>query len=327
MDSPFANPSPSPSDIPLVSVAIITYNHRQFISQALDSVLSQYHNFLIEIVISDDCSQDGTGLVIDEFQALYPDIIRRVDPPHNVGMHANLDRVWRSCRGKYIAMLEGDDWWHSPNKLLTQVVFMEGNPHLAASGHIIQKAKLIDGRIVIGHTTPARPQQVGIKDLIRGNYIVTCSAMYRRGIIDNIPIWIRSLAMADWPLSLLHALHGQIGYINETLATYRVHGGGVWSSICNLKQEQHERDSLLLMQQYFPEKYQRDFDLSIADRCYSISYMLRQMRKYKEARRYLLDYLRIKRSTGELRLLILCKCVILLICPQLTVKRYLFHNY
>src|SRR4051794_27633136 len=108
---------------PVVSVAIISYNHRAYIGQALDSVFAQQRAFPIEVVISDDCSPDGTGRVIDEYQAAHPELVRRLDPPQNVGMAANFDRVFRACRGKYVAFLEGDDWWRA-EKLATQLKFM-----------------------------------------------------------------------------------------------------------------------------------------------------------------------------------------------------------
>lgn len=108
-----------------VSVALITYNHAPYIRQALDSVLMQKTDFPFEIVIGEDCSMDGTREIINKYRNKYPELIRIVTAENNVGATKNVIRTLESCQEKYIALLEGDDFWVDQHKLQRQVDFME----------------------------------------------------------------------------------------------------------------------------------------------------------------------------------------------------------
>jgi glycosyltransferase involved in cell wall biosynthesis len=94
-------------DQPTVSVAVITYNHEQFIAQAIESVLMQETAFVVELVIGEGCSPDGNRRIVQTCAGKYPNLIRALLPEKNLGMAKNYDTVWQACRGKYIAWLEG----------------------------------------------------------------------------------------------------------------------------------------------------------------------------------------------------------------------------
>jgi glycosyltransferase involved in cell wall biosynthesis len=103
-----------------VSVALLTYNHERYITQALQSVLSQQLASAFEI--------------ISGFQRMHIDRLRTIFPDRNLGSHGN--KMWRQvlegCRGEYIALLDGDDYWTSPEKLQTQVAFLDTHPECVA---------------------------------------------------------------------------------------------------------------------------------------------------------------------------------------------------
>jgi hypothetical protein len=65
--------------------------------------------------------------------------------------------------------------------------------------------------------------------MLLDNFIPTCSVMFRRGLLKKVPGWVGSLKMGDWLIHILNALHGKVGFINETMAVYVIHRGGVWS--------------------------------------------------------------------------------------------------
>ena len=69
-----------------------------------------------------------------------------------------------------------------------------------------------------------------MEDLLIKNFIPTCSTVYRRGLFGEIPDWFDELPIGDWPLHLLNAQHGHIGYLDEGMAVFRIHAGGIWSS-------------------------------------------------------------------------------------------------
>lgn len=115
---------------PLVSVLMLTYNHRDFLAEAIEGVLAQRCTFPVELLIGDDGSTDGTRDVALAYQAGYPDIVRVVGAGPNIGMNANFRRLVSHVRGQYVAYCEGDDVWCFPGKLQAQVALFESDPGL-----------------------------------------------------------------------------------------------------------------------------------------------------------------------------------------------------
>jgi glycosyltransferase involved in cell wall biosynthesis len=216
----------------LVSVAILTYNHERYITQAIESVLMQRTNAPFEVVIGEDASSDRTGAIVEEFARQHPGTLRVLAHEQNVGMHRNFASVLAACRGAYVALLEGDDYWTSPDKLQRQIDFLDSHPSYSMCFHDAAVA-YENGRD--GAATYARlgrgkpPATCTIEHLLIGNFVPTCSVMFRRGLVPQLPDWVSRLNALDWPLHVLHAQHGPVGFIDEVLAVYRVHGGGVWS--------------------------------------------------------------------------------------------------
>lgn len=110
-----------------VSVTVMTYNHSKYLSQALDSILGQKVNFSYEIIIGDDASTDDTKEIINHYKNLYPELIKVVLHENNIGPSKNLYTINNVSSGKYIAVLEGDDYWIDENKLQKQIDFLESN--------------------------------------------------------------------------------------------------------------------------------------------------------------------------------------------------------
>src|SRR3954451_4471341 len=106
-----------------VSALIITYNQEKFIEQAVRSALMQRVNFPYEIVVGEDCSTDGTREIVKRLADENPGRIRAHFRDRNLGMHMNHRATFAACTGKYVAMLEGDDYWTDPLKLQKQVNF------------------------------------------------------------------------------------------------------------------------------------------------------------------------------------------------------------
>ena len=95
----------------LVSVLIITYNHEKFISETIESALNQRTDFKFEIVIGEDFSTDKTREVCESYKKLNPEVINLLPSKKNWGVIPNFIRTHKECKGKYIALCEGDDYW------------------------------------------------------------------------------------------------------------------------------------------------------------------------------------------------------------------------
>ncbi|OPY11919.1 MAG: putative glycosyltransferase EpsE [Syntrophus sp. PtaB.Bin138] len=135
-----SDPQALPAD-PVVSVQMVTYNHEQYIARSIEGVLSQETTFPIELIVGEDCSTDRTRDIVMNYQRNHPAVIRVVTSKKNVGMRKNGRRTELKCRGKYIAFLDGDDYWHDPGKLQRQVDYLESHPEC---GMVCTNADTVD---------------------------------------------------------------------------------------------------------------------------------------------------------------------------------------
>lgn len=112
---------------PVLSVNLIAYNQEQTIRRALESIFEQKINFSMEVLLADDASTDSTFTVIEEYQKKYPSTVRAIRQEHNVGPTRNAYTILSHSRGRYIASLEGDDYYCNVHFLQSAVDFLEAN--------------------------------------------------------------------------------------------------------------------------------------------------------------------------------------------------------
>jgi glycosyltransferase involved in cell wall biosynthesis len=257
---------------PLVSVACITYNHAKFIGQAIESVLMQETDFPVELVIGEDCSTDRTREIVKEYAAKFPNIIRPLLPDKNMGMANNYEAVRLACRGKYIAWLEGDDYWLLPDKLQMQVDLMEANPHYSMCG---TKTRLSicdsdgsekESRFLAPFTIK---DEYGLEEFLLGYTMHTTSMLLRNGVVD-FPYWLKDIVMLrDTCVFILHADKGPVGFINKAASCYRLHEGGIWTSKTAADQLQCNQIAIDLLDSHFQGRHknllmQREYGVMLA---------------------------------------------------------------
>lgn len=219
-------------DLMKVSVLVMTYNHARFIAQALDSALMQETSFPYEIIVSEDCSSDGTREIVKDYHRRFPDKIRLLLSERNLASNAVVARGVDAARGEYVALLDGDDYWVSPHKLQKQVDFLEHHPECAICFHNATVVHENGSQEPHLWTRMNQREITTLEDLWMGNYIATCSTMFRRGLFGEFPAWYESFfPITDWPLHILNAEHGKIGYINEVMGVYRYHSQGAYSQL------------------------------------------------------------------------------------------------
>lgn len=220
----------------LVSVIMISYNQEKYVRQALESVFAQNVDFDIEIIIGDDASTDDTPNIIAELAEQDARLIP-VLREKNFGMNRNFIDIVNRAKGKYLAVLEGDDFWLDNNKLKKQVELLEANPDCYicyTNSRIIGDndefiKNFYDTESLKGWF-PKPKNRLNFDNLINGNFINTASIMYRRIDGLEIPEWFYDLKLGDWPFSLLHAEKGDMIYLDEITACYRQHSASNWSS-------------------------------------------------------------------------------------------------
>lgn len=186
---------------PLVSVCVTTYNHEHYIAQAIESVLGQRTTFAVEVVVGEDCSTDNTLAICRKYEEQYPDRVRVVASESNIGMHHNYRRTIEACRGKYIAMLDGDDWFSDMDKLQIQVEQLEKSG--AAMCYTRSERRGEDGSSVI---YPEGALHTSFEDMLRLNTAENCTtvALKKRileyyaevepltkgWLTDDLPMWL-----------------------------------------------------------------------------------------------------------------------------------------
>lgn len=298
-----------------VSVLTITYNHEMHIEQAVTSAINQNTNFNYEIVVSDDCSTDGTRDILTNLHSRYPNTLRLILRQENIGARQNLIETFKLCEGDYIARLDGDDYWTSEHKLSKQVKLLEANPNFALSFHAASSINELDSKSTqIIRPYPTRDRYT-LADLLIHNFIPNCSVMYRNDLFKEFPDWFNKAPMGDWPLHILVAQYGDIGYIDLPMAVYRIHSGGVWTSTDPVMKIRNHISLLRTVDLYLGSQHHAIIKESIAVRELKISLAYVRKGNYWDASVHLLrTILRRRVSLGSLISAVVNR---ILCCPSL----------
>ena len=233
---------------PLVSICCTTYNHKQYLAQAIDSFLAQITDFETEILVHDDLSTDGTTEILKEYAAKYPDRIfplYETENQYSKGIPISETFNFPRARGKYIAMCEGDDYWCDPNKLQKQIDAMEADPGCTFS---FTNATIHD----VSGEKPDRPflpyyesEQAffaghdavySLSDIARLSFIPTASFVFRTDALRSLPesFLARRCDHGDLRMKLYLTAAGHARYINIAGSVYRENVAGsafqVWKS-------------------------------------------------------------------------------------------------
>ncbi len=258
----------SPSSPVMVSVITLAYNQERYMAEALESIVSQECDFAFECIVADDRSTDRTPEIIREYQERYPGIIKPILRDANVGARHNLAGALSACQGRYVAILDGDDRWTSPHKLATQVAYMERHQGCSVSCHGVTAID-IDGRPADVELPAGLPELQRIEDLLRENFISTCTVMYRWGLVPQLPKWWDETWVSDYVLHVLHADRGWIGYIDEVMAEYRIHDQGMWSGQRAAERMDEFIKTLKLLDQELGMRYHDVIERSIYAHAYN----------------------------------------------------------
>jgi glycosyltransferase involved in cell wall biosynthesis len=223
---------------PMVSVWIATYNHVNFIGKCLDSILKQKTDFNYEICLGEDDSSDGTRELCREYAAKYPDKIRLFERDRQDPNREGCAGVWqfnyietlRACRGKYIALCDGDDYWSNEYKLQKQVDYLENHPELSGCFHKVGQVDENDKIICpdMGYP-PIRKEQYSLDYLLQYGVFSPVLSVVFRNRDDIAPDWFKKSFVGDILLHTGNLLHGDYGFIDEVMGYYRIHSQGLAS--------------------------------------------------------------------------------------------------
>lgn len=276
----FQNNSP---DSPLVSVCIQTYNHVDFIEEALDGILSQKTNFQFEILLGDDGSLDGTRELCIKFAERYPEKIRLFlhHRENNIqvaskptGIFNSLYNVF-SSKGQFIAYCDGDDIWTDQYKLQKQIEYLKSHPKVVVTYH---KIKLIDetGNYLSNYSYFRESEkdfsEIELKQSI--NQPPTSTWCFRNLIRDIPPEFIKVINADNFWISLL-GQYGSGKFIEEIKPSfYRIHSGALWNSTDKEKKLEAKRNTYFQMSSYYRTTKNHDLAIYFQKRAQDYSKML-----------------------------------------------------
>lgn len=231
-----------------VTVIVCTYNHEAFVEQAVLGVLAQRTAFPVEVVVHDDASTDGTAEILQRLEREHPGRFRLVVQAENQMSRGVVvpNRLALDATSAYVAYCDGDDAWTDDRKLDRQVAFMEVSPWCAISHHGVEVisaggsaeyARDLDALLAVpGRDSPRLPGSA----IADGNFLLTSSVMIRRAALrDEVLRSCVDVQPDDFVLYALACEGGDIGYLPERMALYRLHPGNSWATMAPA--ERHAR--------------------------------------------------------------------------------------
>jgi len=213
-----------------VSVICVTYNHAEFISNALKGFEEQVTNFNFEIIIGDDASTDETSKIIQSYVDKNPHKYKFISRNKNLGATQNWIDLLSQAQGQYVAINDGDDYWTDPLKLQLQVDYLDSHPECSVCFHPVKVLK--QGFPDHIEMFPISDKQIfSTTDLMHQNFMQSNSVMYRWKFHQNFKnIFPTDLFPPDYYLHFLHSLHGEIHMLPRVMGVYLKNTTGVFSS-------------------------------------------------------------------------------------------------
>jgi glycosyltransferase involved in cell wall biosynthesis len=234
-----------------VSVIMPSYNHAQYISEAIESVLEQNIRD-IELIIIDDCSRDNSKEIILNYRKKDARI-RTIFHEQNLGIAKTYNDGLDAAEGKYVAILDSDDVWRR-NKLERQLSILEANEDLIvwSEGRIIDRDGKSTGQTFTRTHHASRKRKSGdiLEILLFENFIFDSSLIMKKSNVDGIRFDHNLKYLNDYRFVVDLARNFKYYFIKEQLVDYRVHG----KNTITRDVESQLKDEILV-RQYFLDRY------------------------------------------------------------------------
>jgi len=229
-----------------ITALILTYNQERTIEAAMRSAIAQSDHLDVEIVVSDDASPDSTFETAQALAARSPAArieVRR--NPANLGTMRHYRHVISTITTPFLAILEGDDVWTSPTKLLRQIDCLKRMRQAAFCFTACEVAEDQVSRLHPDLAHTGRYWNLGVVDLLQENSPATFSnCVYRTGQFRSVLDRVRHVHGFDWIVNLILASEGPVLFDPTPSTRYVQHAGGQWSRLSAQQRKAMIADSL-----------------------------------------------------------------------------------
>lgn len=291
-----------------ISILLLTYNHERYIEQALDSILKQKVDVSYEVIVLDDASTDNTQQILKNYKKEYPKIIslylRKRNSCHPT---RNLFFLMSRAKGKYIALLEGDDYWNDDLKLKKQYKFLEKYKEYSAC---VTDVIIVDknNKKITGKEFYDKKENhiYTIKDFQHIKAAGMSGSLFLRNYFDShnwFIIYSASPIMGDFTLFMLCILHAPLYQMDEKMAVYRYVSSVGENNFNSIQKENIYKDYMIVqywirLENYMKQHYKSNFEIvRIKEEIerfsvrYSISSMMHLIAQSENYRKYFLVYI------------------------------------
>jgi len=281
---------------PMVSVCVFAYNHEKFLAQALDSVLAQEVCFDIEIVIAEDYSTDSTLEIARSYQTRHSVLIRIEQSGYREKLVINGRMTGRynffnglsRCRGRYIAWLDGDDYWTDKRKLQKQIDFLEAHPDYSFAFH---------NALLVSDDQEGLPSSSRFHEdilfngnaddlFVHGNNAPSSSVVFRNHVPHTWPSVFHEVEFADWPLHIFNLNFGKAFYMQDAMSVYRI-GSGIWTQRAKSEQLKSMIRFYGYVEEILPERLRKALPDALAEKLTALFRVLIREGRYSATFRLL----------------------------------------
>lgn len=235
----------------LLTIIVPVYNHEQYLLKALKSIEMQDIECTYEVIIGEDCSTDHSRELLQRYQETASSNYYFIYRDINLGMLNNISDLFYRSKGKYIIVLEGDDYWIYKNKINEQINFLESNTMYSGYAHSVVVVDS-DGQ----ESKESYIQEKGngiyrIKDYLNGLLPgQTASFMYRNYFSDEKLfkyLGNNKIYPLDRFIAFVVSSRGEIYCTNDKWSAYRyiVCGGSSFSANIDSESAAYARSALL----------------------------------------------------------------------------------
>jgi len=218
---------------PSVDISVVTYNQEDLIEETLDSIINQSYENIKRIIVCDDGSKDYTPNIIEEY-ALKDNRIVPILAKKNKGIAYNVNRGLKQVKSDYVCAVGGDDLMYK-HKIEKQVEYLSSNTDLIGCAHDMDvfnnNSGLSLGKFSEIISFKKIEGKINIESIFDPSiFLCSSSFLYKSEIIPENGFDIRLKYLNDFVFNVDILMKGNLGYIDEVLGTYRIHGNNVTAS-------------------------------------------------------------------------------------------------